>query len=51
MYGELFSVTDWWHDPGPEPDGWRRGEWLAVLAPFVGAAVLTVVVWWLEGKY
>ena len=24
-------MTDWWHDPEPEPDSWTRGEWMAVL--------------------
>ncbi len=45
-------MTNWWHDPEPEPDGWTRGEILlyALLVP-AGALVAVVVVWWLETMF
>ena len=37
-------MTDWWHDPDPKPDGWTRGEWLAVLVlPLVALVALVFV--------
>ena len=49
MYGELLLMTDWWHDP--DPDGWTRGEWLAVLGLNALLLVVVAVVWVLESLF
>ena len=44
-------MTDWFREPEPEPDGWTRGEWLAVLVLNALVLVMVVVVWVLESLY
>jgi hypothetical protein len=44
-------TDDWWHEPEPEPDGWTRGEWLAVLVLPFCVGVVCVVVWVVETLY